>query len=240
MIALIETQDALDQYVMRHFGMFFEKSHGVAVTDPDNRNVMEKHIPYAASEVYVKADDSIYNTTELMQVIDELVAEEVLAPGRDKDIWFCKKRMPQREVVIKAIGAPFHIFHDSGKAIGKLRGSRVFREAFPDSIYLHRGRQYQITELDMQGKRVFCRNADIQYYTQALSKEDTEVNSEECPCKGGCPSCILDPSAVRATNPLIKRVQNSCSEDGFFTIVIIKYRRKNDRSTGNNRCHLTM
>jgi DEAD/DEAH box helicase domain-containing protein len=63
--------------------------------------------------------------------------------------------------------------------VGEISGMRVFRDTFPGAIYLHRGRQYYITELDTERKKVICREVDVNYYTQALSKEDTEVREEK-------------------------------------------------------------
>ncbi|MEW6587457.1 MAG: Zn-binding domain-containing protein, partial [Nitrospirota bacterium] len=88
------------------------------------------------------------------------------------------RRMPHREVGIRAIGERFDITEESGKAIGELSGFRVYKEAFPGAIYLHRGRQYQITHLDLPMKKIYCREADVSYYTQALSKEETEIIDE--------------------------------------------------------------
>jgi DEAD/DEAH box helicase domain-containing protein len=179
LIAMIAIQDALDQYFMRHPGAFFEKSHEAAVVDPLNTNILKKHIPCASSEVFLRADDNIYDVKSLRPLIDELVREEILNPGKKGDIWFSKIRMPQREVGIRSIGESFTITSEAGKVIGELSGSRVFREAFPGAIYLHRGRQYQVTELDIGKKKVTCRNADASYYTQALSREETEILQEK-------------------------------------------------------------
>jgi DEAD/DEAH box helicase domain-containing protein len=178
MIAMIAIQDALDQYFMRHPGAFFEKSHEAAVIDPENRNILKRHIPCASSGVYLKAD-GVYDVKNLMPLIDELVKEEILNPGREGDIWFSRRRMPHREVGIRAIGEPFGIIDESGKAIGELSGVRVFREAFPGAIYIHRGRQYQITTLDLKKKKAICGEVDVNYYTQALSKEETEIIKEK-------------------------------------------------------------
>jgi len=178
-IAMIAIQDALDQYFMRHPEAFFEKSHEAAVIDPENRNILKRHIPCASSEVYLREDDSVYDVKKLMPLIDELVKEEILNPGKKGDIWFSRRRMPHREVGIRAIGEPFSIINESGKAIGELSGVRVFREAFPGAIYLHRGRQYQITALDLKKKKAICREVDVNYYTQALSKEETEIIKEK-------------------------------------------------------------
>jgi DEAD/DEAH box helicase domain-containing protein len=179
LIAMIAIQDALDQYFMRHPGAFFEKSHEAAVIDPLNTNILKKHIPCASSEVFLRADDNVYDVKRLMPLMDELVREEILNPGKKGDIWFSRIRMPQREVGIRSIGESFTIISEAGKVIGELNGSRVFREAFPGAIYLHRGRQYQITELDTEKKKVTCRDADASYYTQALSREETEVLLEK-------------------------------------------------------------
>jgi DEAD/DEAH box helicase domain-containing protein len=179
MIAMIAIQDALDQYFMRHPDAFFEKSHEAAVIDPENTNILNKHIPCASSEVYLRADDGVYDVKKLMPLIDELVKEKALNRGKKGDIWFSRNRMPQREVGIRAIGEPFDIVDESGKAIGELSGARVFRDAFPGAIYLHRGRQYQITELNLGKEKVICREVDVNYYTRALSKEETEIMKEK-------------------------------------------------------------
>src|SRR3990170_6760474 len=178
-VVMIAIPDALDQYYIRHPDAFFEKSHEAAVIDPENKNILKIHLPCASSEVYLREDDSIYNVKKLMPVIDELVKEGTLNPGRKGDIWFSKRRMPYRDVGIRAIGEPFDIIDGSGRAVGELSGARIFRDAFPGAIYLHRGRQYHVTELDLERKKVICHEVDVNYYTQALSKEETEIMEEK-------------------------------------------------------------
>jgi len=178
-VVMIAIPDAIDQYYIRHPDAFFEKSHEAAVIDPENRNILKKHIPCASSEVYLREDDDIYDVGKLMPIIDELVAEGKLTPGRRGDIWFSTGKMLHREVGIRAVGEPFYILDETGKTIGEISGARVFRDTFPGAIYLHRGRQYHVTELDLERKKVICREVNVNYYTQALSKEDTEVIEEK-------------------------------------------------------------
>ncbi|HTP04764.1 MAG TPA: DEAD/DEAH box helicase [Nitrospirota bacterium] len=175
LIFMIGLQDALDQYFIRNPNAFFDKSHEAAVIDTANRHILKQHLPCAASEVYLKQNDSVYDVTSLKPVIDECTHEGLLSQGKTGDIWFSRNRMPHRDVGIRAIGESFPIMDDSGKSIGELSGYRVFRDAFPGAIYLHRGRQYMVHELDLERKKVFCREADVLYYTQALSKEETEI-----------------------------------------------------------------
>lgn len=178
LIILVAMKDALDQYFMRHPEAFFEKSHEAAVIDPGNERIVKKHIPCATSEVYLKEDDIVYDIKKLVPVVSDLVHEGILNPGRRGDIWFPREMAPHRMVGIRGIGEPFRIFNEFGKPIGELSGSRVFREAFPGAIYIHRGKQYQITGMDMEKKRAICREVDVNYHTQALSTEETEVFQE--------------------------------------------------------------
>ncbi len=178
LIFMVGIQDALDQYFMRHPAMFFEKSHEAAVIDPENRNILKRHLPCAAAEVYLKKDDPVYNVERLGPVIEESVKEGLLVPGRTGDVWFSRERAPHRNVAIRALGDSFEVRDEAGRVIGELSGYRIFREAFPGAIYLHRGRQYRVVELDLENKRVFCREVDVLYYTQALSKEETEALEE--------------------------------------------------------------
>ncbi|MBI4683607.1 MAG: DUF1998 domain-containing protein [Nitrospirae bacterium] len=174
-IAMIALEDALDHYFMRHPDAFFGKTHEAGVIDPENKNVLKKHLPCASSEIYLKADDKIYDVKKLRPVIDELVAEQLLNPGKNGNIWFSRRRMPHREVEIRAIGSSFDILDESGRHIGELSGQRVFREGFPGGIYLHWGRQYKVTELLLEERKVICREVDAAYYTQARTKNETEV-----------------------------------------------------------------
>lgn len=178
-IFMIGIRDALDQYFMRHPNAFFEKSHEAAIIDPENKNILKKHLPCAASEIYLREDDKVYDVNGLKPIIEESMTEGLLNQGKMGDIWFSRKRMPHRDVGIRAIGESFDIVDDSGKAIGELSGYRIFREAFPGAVYLHRGRQYRVMELDLERKKVFCREVDVLYYTQALSKEDTQIIVEK-------------------------------------------------------------
>lgn len=174
-IIMVGMQDALDQYIMRHPDIFFGQNHEAAVIDPDNRKILKQHLPCAAAEVYLRGDDKVYDLERLRPIIDELVSEGHLSAGKKGDIWFSKKRMPHREAGIRAIGEPFDITDENNRGIGELNGYRVFREAFPGAIYLHRGRQYKVMDLDTERKKVICRETDVPYYTQALGRDETTI-----------------------------------------------------------------
>ncbi len=63
--------------------------------------------------------------------------------------------------------------------IGFVGSGRVFAECHPGAIYLHRGRQYLVSELDLEARRVRVRPVDSSWYTRALSEKETEILSRE-------------------------------------------------------------
>jgi len=178
-VVLIAIQDALDHYFMRHPDEFFAKNHEAAVIDPGNAGIRSKHLLCAAAELNLGKDDAVYNIPEIMPVIDGLVARMELSPGKKGDIWFSTNRRPHRDVSIRAIGERYALVTETGRHIGELSGWRVFREAFPGAIYLHRGKQYRVLELNLLTKKAVCKEDKSQYYTQPVSAEKTEIIEEE-------------------------------------------------------------
>ncbi|MBA4348912.1 MAG: DEAD/DEAH box helicase [Thermodesulfovibrio sp.] len=176
LIVMIAIKDALDHYLVSHPETFFGKPHEAVTCDPGNTNILKKHLVCAADELYLKNDDPVYDMPAINNIIDELVNEGSLKTGERGDIWFCRKRMPQKDVGIRSIGRPLKLKNEfTNKTIGDLDGRRIYRDAFPGAIYLHRGRQYEILKLDLLNNEAICREVDVQYYTQALSHERVEI-----------------------------------------------------------------
>jgi DEAD/DEAH box helicase domain-containing protein len=178
-IVLVAIQDALDHYFVRHAEEFFARSHEAAMVDPDNRNILKRHMVCAAAELPLRRDEVIYDPEKLMGVIAELVEQKALFPGKKGGAWFPADRRPHRDVGIRAIGERFMLVNEAGRAVGELTGGRVFSEAFPGAIYLHRGRRYRVAELDIAAKKAICKEVKVQYYTQPLSNEATEIIEEK-------------------------------------------------------------
>ncbi|MFP8879230.1 MAG: Zn-binding domain-containing protein, partial [Myxococcota bacterium] len=65
------------------------------------------------------------------------------------------------------------------KAIGTIGSANVFSECHEGAIYLHRGRQYAVTELDRDELVVWARRVDVPHYTRALSEKQTEILSRD-------------------------------------------------------------
>jgi DEAD/DEAH box helicase domain-containing protein len=65
------------------------------------------------------------------------------------------------------------------EVVGKNDGVRVFKECHPGAVYLHRGQQYLVTQLDLERRNVMVRPTQARYYTRSLSTKETEILTVE-------------------------------------------------------------
>ena len=136
---------------MRHPEAFFTKDHEAAVIDPENRHILKKHLICAASEIPLRGEDEVYDLAKLSPLINELISAKALVKAKKADAWISDIRAPQKDVGIRAIGERFLLTNTSGRTIAEMSGRRIFREAFPGAVYLHKGKQYQVDKLDLTG-----------------------------------------------------------------------------------------
>jgi DEAD/DEAH box helicase domain-containing protein len=177
MIILVAKPDALDQYFMKHTDDFFERPFESAILDPHNPYVVRAHLPCAAAERPLSAEDSRYWTQDLPEHLEALEHEGTLTRSAEgRALWYATKRNPHRGVNIRAIGQTFTIFEkETGQAIGTVDGIRALKECHPGAVYLHRARPYQVHHLDLEKKDIIAHPTELQYFTRALSEKETEI-----------------------------------------------------------------
>ena len=175
LIILIALPDALDQYFMRHPRDFFARTPEAAVIDPGNRRILQDHLVAAAAELPLRGGDAAWYGPELPQHITALAAERRLLQSADGGEWYARRRNPARDISIRGIGEAFAILDQAGKTIGSVDGFRALHECHPGAIYLHQGRQFEVTTLDLAQRKVRARPVEVDYYTQTTGEKETEI-----------------------------------------------------------------
>ena len=178
-VVMLAQQNALDQYFMRNPRDFFGRSFESAVVDRENKFIMKKHIVCAAAELPITKNDSYYNPHNYKNIFADLEKEGSLQRSADGEKWFSVKKSPHRDVDLRASGAVYTITDSQGHIIGSVSGANVFSECHPGAIYLHRGRQFHVSNLDLENHNVTVKETDVPYYTSANSQKDTEILTVE-------------------------------------------------------------
>jgi len=183
LVILVAQPDALDQYLVAHPRMLFERGCEHAVVDPANAEIAAAHLPCAADEIPLREGEAWLDEPGVRANV--LVAEErgLLLRSEAGTEWFASRRRPHRDVDLRQAGASYAIELDLDQEkpveIGTIGSGRVLAECHEGAIYLHRGRQYLVSALDLEEQRVRVRAVDAAWFTRALSEKETEILSRD-------------------------------------------------------------
>lgn len=178
LVALIAQPDALDQYFMRHPKDFFGRGFESAVVDPDNPVIVSKHLVCASAEVPLRMEETTFPMDKCTPLLDQLVAEGELLRSASGREWFSHRLHPHRLVDIRTSGEGYTIFEEGTKRlVGQISVPRVYAECHPGAVYLHKAEQYLVGRLDQGQREAWVKQADVDYYTRALSEKETEILS---------------------------------------------------------------
>ncbi|MDR2669882.1 MAG: DEAD/DEAH box helicase [Desulfovibrio sp.] len=179
-VLLVAGEDALDQYIVRHAGEFFERPPEKAILNPDNPVILERHLECAAAELPLRPDvapDKTWMGPEALAAVAALERRGLLLRSADGSELYAARKRPQRGISLRGSGGNVVIETASGELIGVVDGVRAVREAHPGSIYLHLGRHFEITELDLGAGRALARPFRPSWYTRARGHKETEILS---------------------------------------------------------------
>jgi DEAD/DEAH box helicase domain-containing protein len=175
---LIGLDNPLDQYFMRHPESIFRRNFENALTDPDNPYVLKSHLLCAAWELPLAEGDEKLWETGFAKARDELQEEGLLRAQGGQCYLAATIAYPAEGVNIRSTSSLYYIILDSSQGnipLETVESSVAFSQIHPGAIYLHQGRSYLITGLDLLTRTAFAIPTDVPYYTQAKELTDLQV-----------------------------------------------------------------
>lgn len=187
-IVLVAGYDALDQYFVARPTEFLQRPCEAALVNDANEEILRAHLPAAAAEIPLMRGDPFIDVAKYSSLLEELEREGALIKSASGHQWFPGHSRPHTAVNLRSIGGTFEIcLSGSAKPIGEISGNAVYRECHTGAIYLHRGEQFLVQELDLKAKQVIVSPTSSPIYTMARSDKVTEIidvrESKELP---GC------------------------------------------------------
>jgi DEAD/DEAH box helicase domain-containing protein len=163
---LVARDDPLEQYLVEHPAtLLFGKAEQVRIRT-ENLHVLQPQIKCAAFERPLSPSElELFpgNTLEAVEALEE-AGELVWRAG----MWFYPSHDgPASEIDIRGSDRTFSV-ELLGERLGTMEEWRAFQNAHPGAIYLHRGDQYLVRELDPLALRIEVEPTKADYYTQSL------------------------------------------------------------------------
>ncbi|MGB5883087.1 MAG: DEAD/DEAH box helicase [Desulfobulbales bacterium] len=176
LIILVALEDSLDQHFMRNPQDFFSREVESTVLNPLNKTIVKRHLICAAAEQPIKTDERLVQDAAVLEVVNELVAEASLLLTADENYWVGSRKYPHREVDLRGTGQTFVIRNNTdGSALGEIDFMRCFKECHPGAVYLHRGKTWLITDLDLESHEVTAVRKNVNYFTRTMGNKTTEI-----------------------------------------------------------------
>jgi len=176
LIILVALEDSLDQHFMRNPKDFFSREVESTVLNPSNKTIVKRHLICAAAEQPIKTDEPLVQDGAVREVVDELVEEASLLLTADENYWVGVRKYPHREVDLRGTGQTFVIRNNTdGSELGEIDFMRCFKECHPGAVYLHRGKSWLITDLDLETHEVTAVRKNVNYFTRTMGNKTTEI-----------------------------------------------------------------
>jgi len=173
---LVASSSPLDQYIAEHPDYFFGKNPETAYMDENNLPILMSHLKCAAFELPFTTEEG-FGTDATQQLLKYLSEERILRETDGKYYWM-KEVYPADEVSLRNANPNNVVIvntSDGNRIIGEVDLFSAPLLVHKDAIYLHESQQFQVDELDWEGKKAFVSATDSDYYTDAIAKTDIKV-----------------------------------------------------------------
>ena len=182
----IASMSPVDQYIIGDPDWFFRKSNEEAYIDPDNPYILTDHIKCACFELpftdeELETDTLIYdeNAKDALAYLEEA---GIVRHTAEKWHW-ADRSYPAEGVSLRSASADNVVIIDITKGrntvIGEMDRPSAKEMLFVNAVYIHRGQQFMVEELDIENRKCLVKEADVNYYTDGVTKTDIKVLTED-------------------------------------------------------------
>ena len=179
---LVANSSPLDQFIIHHPNYFFSQSPESGIVDPNNLIILISHLKCAAFELPFN-DGENFGVESTEEILAHLEKQRILHHVDGKWHWTAEI-YPAEQVSLRSATPENFVILDSTDPMDPADRNKIIGEMdyfsapiflYKDAIYLHGAGQYQIEELDWEGKKAYAKEVETDYYTDAITKTDLKV-----------------------------------------------------------------
>jgi DEAD/DEAH box helicase domain-containing protein len=154
----------------------FDKTPESGIIDPDNLIIRTNHLKCATFELPFDKEE-ITSTDGTSEILEYLAEQDIIRKSGERFHWSSEIYPAQQISLRSASPDNFVVLNQSNhnEVIGEVDYFSAPIFLHPEAIYLHAARQYQVTDLDWEGKKAYVKEVEVDYYTDAETKTDLKV-----------------------------------------------------------------
>ncbi|MDR2782368.1 MAG: DUF1998 domain-containing protein, partial [Treponema sp.] len=235
----IASASPLDQFIMDDPVWFFRKTVEEARISPDNPYIYMDHIKCAAFELPFRDEiiERAHGTNsaggasgeaedffgkDTADALSFLEQDGVVRHTAGKWYW-ASRSFPAEGVSLRSAMTENVVIIDvtdgRNAVIGEMDRPSAKELIFKNAVYIHRGRQYLVEDLNIEEKKCLVREADVNYYTDGYVKTDIKVLAEDERLEyGGARGCLGD-VLVRTQAAKFKKIRFHTQENIGYGVI---------------------
>ncbi|MEX2442352.1 MAG: DEAD/DEAH box helicase [Alkalispirochaeta sp.] len=211
---LVANASPLDQFVVDHPEYFLDRNPESAYINPDNPFVLFDQLKCAVFELPMTADERFSpEAEEMLMVLEE---HGVIRRSGDAYHW-ADQSYPAEGVSLRSATTDNVVIVDrtdgADVVIGEMDRPSAKELLFDNAIYIHRGEQFVVTNLDIENRRCYVERTDVNYFTDALVKLDVKVLTEDETITVDGTDLILGDVLVRSLAAKFKKIRFQSHEN---------------------------
>ena len=211
---LIATSSPLDQFVVEHPEYFLSANPERAFVNPDNPYVLFDHMKCALFELPFDVDEAF--GVDAAAVLQHLEESGVIRRSGNRYHW-ADQSFPAERVGLRSASSDTVTIIDRTEGrdavIGEIDRPSAKEMVFTNAIYIHRGVQYVVVDLDIDNRRCSVERSAVNYFTDALVKVDLKVLDEDHQADRFGVRVVVGDVLVRSQVSRFKKIRFSTHEN---------------------------
>jgi DEAD/DEAH box helicase domain-containing protein len=175
---MVANSSAINQFLCSEPKYITDRTPESGIIDPDNLIIKTNHLKCAAFELPFD-EDEYSEDLSTGKILDYLAGEKILRNSNGRYHW-SSDIYPAQQVSLRSASPENFVILNQSKnceVIGEVDYFSAPIFLHPEAIYLHRAEQYQVTQLDWEGRKAYVKETKVDYYTDAETKTDLKVLS---------------------------------------------------------------
>jgi DEAD/DEAH box helicase domain-containing protein len=174
----IAGRDSLDQYLYENPEKVLGRRVEAARLTLENSYILGPHLLAAAYEAPLEDDDERYFGYAYESVVEDLVESGALVRSGGR-MHYTRGDKPAWDISLRSADSGSVLVADKeGEVIGSVEARRAPMELHPGATYLHRGRAYEVEDLNLVADNALVRRVPNRYYTRVKVETDVEIIEE--------------------------------------------------------------
>jgi len=175
----VANSSAVNQFLAADPEYLLRRTPEMGIVDPDNLIISSSHIKCASFELPLQSDEN-FRGDGTHEILDYLESQNILREAKGRYHW-SSEIYPAQEVSLRSASPENFVIlnqSDNNRVIGEVDYYSAPIFLHPEAIYMHDADQYQVTELDWDGRKAYVKETKVDYFTDAETKSDLTVLSE--------------------------------------------------------------